>query len=232
MTGRLIVSVSGISRHTLTPVSAFCAALSQRGVPASLLVAPRLPGGYRLAEDPATVDWLHTRRDAGDAVLLHGYDQAGKGRRGEFAELSAHEAKLRLLAADRALEQLGLRTRLFAAPHWHASPGAVAALPQCGFRLLASSAEIVDLVRDRAERARVLGVGGGLLSEPWWCRTLLRSADRVARRGGVVRLNVTARQLRAPAPRQALLQAVDLTLAHGHRPAVYRWDADRVARAA
>ena len=27
-------------------------------------------------------------------------------------------------------------------------------------------------------------------------------------------------------------QAVDLTLAHGHRPAVYRWDADRVARAA
>ncbi|MCB0929590.1 MAG: DUF2334 domain-containing protein, partial [Mycobacterium sp.] len=104
MTGRLIVSVSGISRHTLTPVSAFCAALSQRGVPASLLVAPRLPGGYRLAEDPATVDWLHTRRDAGDAVLLHGYDQAGKGRRGEFAELSAHEAKLRLLAADRALE--------------------------------------------------------------------------------------------------------------------------------
>ncbi len=60
----------------------------------------------------------------------------------------------------------------------------------------------------------------------------LRSADRVARRGGVVRLNVTARQLRAPAPRQALLQAVDLTLAHGHRPAVYRWDADRVARAA
>ncbi|MCV7079966.1 hypothetical protein H7H37_00035, partial [Mycolicibacterium insubricum] len=122
---------------------------------------------------------------------------------------SAHEAKLRLLAADRAFEQLGLRTRLFAAPHWHASPGAVAALPQCGFRLLASSAEIVDLVRDRAERARVLGAGGGLQSEPWWCRTLLRSADRAP--GAAAWSGSTSRRDSSAHPRRA-------SAAAGRRP--------------
>lgn len=233
MTGRLIVSVSGISGHTLLQVRSFCDALSDRGVRASLMVAPRLPGGYRLDADAATVDWLHARRDAGDAVLLHGYDQAAtKARRGEFAELGAHEAKLRLMAADRVLEHLGLRTRLFAAPRWAASPGTVKALPDCGFRLLAGSGEVADLVRGRSDRGRVLGVGEGFLADPWWCRLLVLSAERVAQRGGLVRLSVSARRLPTPGVRKAMLSAVDVALRDGCDPAVYRWEAGRVARAA
>ncbi|MCV7192642.1 DUF2334 domain-containing protein [Mycolicibacterium brumae] len=233
MTGRLIVSVSGISDQTLPQVASFCDALSARGVPASLLVAPRLPGGYRLDADPETVDWLHSRRDGGDAVLLHGYDQAAtKARRGEFAELGAHEAKLRLMAADRVLEHLGLRTRLFAAPGWAASHGAVKALPQCGFRLLAGPGEVSDLVRGRSDRGRVLGVGEGFLTDPWWCRLLVLSAERVAQRGGLARLNVSARRLPIPLVRKAMLSAVDVALQNGCEPAVYRWEAGRVARAA
>ena len=70
--------------------------------------------------------------------MLHGYDDAAtKKRRGEFAMLRAHEANLRLMGADRVLEHLGLRTRLFAAPGWVVSPGAIKALPGNGFRLLA-----------------------------------------------------------------------------------------------
>ena len=224
MAGQLIVSVSGISDRTLTEVDAFCDLLDARGVPASFLVAPRIKGGYRLDSDAPTVEWLADRRERGDAIVLHGFDEAAtKKRRGEFATLPAHEANLRLMAADRVLEHLGLRTRLFAAPGWTVSQGTVTALPRNGFRLLAGLSGITDLVRQTMVRARVLGIGEGFLSEPWWCRTLVLSAERIARRDGIVRVAVHARHLRRPGPRQAMLDAVDLALMHQCAPAVYDW---------
>ena len=48
MSGQLIVSVSGIGAHTRADAEAFCTQLDARGVPVSLLVAPRLGGDYRL----------------------------------------------------------------------------------------------------------------------------------------------------------------------------------------
>jgi len=223
--GQLIVSISGVSDRTLADVAAFRAQLDERGVPASFLVAPRLKGGYRLDRDATTVDWLVERRVHGDAIVLHGFDEAAtKQRRGEFATLPAHEANLRLMAADRILEHLGLRTRLFAAPGWNVSQGAVTVLPRNGFRLLAGLAGITDLVRQSTVRTRVLGIGEGFLSEPWWCRTLVLSAERSARRAGVVRVAVAARHLRRPGPRQAKLDAVDLALMHACVPDVYQWE--------
>jgi predicted deacetylase len=222
--GELIVSISGIDDRTIGDVDAFRAELRTRGVPVSLLVAPRLKGGYRLDADPATVEWLRRYRAEGDAVVLHGYDEAAtKKRRGEFATLQAHEANLRLMGADRVLEHLDLRTRLFAAPGWIVSPGVVNTLPRNGFRTLAGVNGITDLVRHTTVRARVLGIGGGFLAEPWWCRTLVLAAERTARRSGVVRVAVSARQLPKPGPRQAVLDAVDLALMHHCAPAVYRW---------
>jgi uncharacterized protein len=222
--GQLIVSVSGVSDRTLTEVDAFCELLDARGVPASFLVAPRIKGGYRLDSDAPTVEWLADRRERGDAIVLHGFDEAAtKKRRGEFATLPAHEANLRLMAADRVLEHLGLRTRLFAAPGWTVSQGTVTALPRNGFRLLAGLSGITDLARQTTVRARVLGIGEGFLSEPWWCRTLVLAAERTARRDGTVRVAVHARHLRRPGPRQAMLDAVDLALMHRCVPAVYQW---------
>jgi len=222
--GQLIVSISGISEQTLPDVAAFCTRLEERAVPSSLLVAPRLKGGYRLDRDPSTVDWLAARRNRGDAIVLHGFDEAAtKKRRGEFATLPAHEANLRLMGADRVLEHLGLRTRLFAAPGWTVSQGTVDALPRNGFRLLAGLSGVTDLVRRTTIRARVLGIGEGFLSEPWWCRTLVMSAERTARRAGIVRVAVAARHLRTPGPRQAMLDAIDLALLHQCTPAIYEW---------
>lgn len=224
MAGQLIVSISGISEQTLPDVAAFCAQLEDRAVPTSFLVAPRLKGGYRLDRDPLTVAWLAGRRTRGDAIVLHGFDEAAtKKRRGEFATLPAHEANLRLMGADRVLEHLGLRTRLFAAPGWTVSQGTVDTLPRNGFRLLAGLSSITDLARKTTIRARVLGIGEGFLSEPWWCRTLVMSAERTARRAGVVRVAVAARHLSKPGPRQAMLDAVDLALMHRCVPAVYEW---------
>lgn len=224
MSGKLVVSVSGIGERTLADVDAFCAQLDERSIPVSLLVAPRLKGDYRLDRDPRTVEWLTERRAGGDALVLHGYDEAAtKKRRGEFATLHAHEANLRVMAADRVLEHLGLRTRLFAAPGWVVSPGVVKALPGNGFRLLADFHGITDLVRRNTVRARVLGIGEGFLTEPWWCRMVVMSADRIARRSGVVRVAVCARHLSKPGPRQAMLDAIDLAMMYGCAPVVYRW---------
>ncbi|MGO4446901.1 DUF2334 domain-containing protein [Mycobacterium sp. 2YAF39] len=224
MAGQLIVSISGISDRTMADVENFCGRLDSRSVPVSLLVAPRIKGGYRLDGDAPTVDWLTARRDAGDAIVLHGFDEAAtKKRRGEFATLPAHEANLRLMAADRVMEHVGLRTRLFVAPGWTVSPGTVTALPRNGFRMLAALTEITDLVRHTTVRSRVLGIGEGFLSEPWWCRTLVLSAERTARRDGIVRVAVAARHLSRPGPRQAMLDAVDLALMHRCTPAVYQW---------
>ncbi|WP_137148603.1 DUF2334 domain-containing protein [Mycolicibacterium sp. CR10] len=224
MAGQLIVSISGISDRTLDDVAAFRTRLEDRGVPASYLVAPRLKGGYRLDRDATTVDWLIEQRVEGDAIVLHGFDEAAtKQRRGEFATLPAHEANLRVMAADRVLEHLGLRTRLFAAPGWNVSHGASMILPRNGFRVLAGLSGVTDLVRQATVRSRVLGIGEGFLAEPWWCRTLVLSAERTARRGGVVRVAVAARHLRRPGPRQAMLDAVDLALMHSCEPTVYEW---------
>ena len=222
----MIVSVSGICERTLDDVAEFCDKMEARAVPVSLLVAPRLKGGYRLDRDPSTVEWLAGRRSAGDAILLNGYDDAAtKQRRGEFATLPAHEANLRLMAADRVLEHLGLRTRLFAPPRWTVSPGTITALPHNGFRLLADLHGITDLVRKTTVRARVLGIGEGFLAEPWWCRMLVLSAERVARRDGIMRVAVAARHLRKPGPLQAMLDAVDLALLQACQPTVYEWRA-------
>ncbi len=228
MSGKLIVSVSGIGDRTLDDVRAFCAQMDARNIPVSLLVAPRLKGDYRLDRDPHTVEWLTARRAGGDSIVLHGYDDpATKKRRGEFAVLRAHEANLRLMGADRVLEHLGLRTRLFAAPGWVVSPGVVKALPQNGFRLLADLHGITDLVRHSTDRTRVLGIGEGFLTEPWWCRMVVLSAERIARRGGIVRVAVAAHQLRKPGPLQATLDAVDLASMQGCTPTVYQWRSDK-----
>ncbi len=193
-------------------------------MPVSLLVAPRLKGGYRLDADEPTVEWLRQRRTAGDAVVLHGYDEAAtKKRRGEFATLPAHEANLRLMGADRVLEHLGLRTRLFAAPGWTVSQGAVTALPRNGFRLVAGIGgdHRPDAPDDGpvagARHRRRLPHRAVVVSHPG------AAAERTARRAGTVRLAVSAKQLRKPGPRQALLDAIDLALMHRCAPAVYRW---------
>jgi uncharacterized protein len=226
--GQLIVSVSGVGDRTTGDVENLCAQLDSRGVPASFLVSPRLPGGYRLDADADTTQWLRTRREQGDAIVLHGYDQAATSKRKpEFANLPSHEANLRLMAADRVMEHVGLRTRLFAAPGWTSSSGTVAALPRNDFRLLAGLYGVTDLVRHTTVRARVLGIGGGFLAEPWWCRTLVLSAERTARRGGIVRLAITGRQLRRSGPRQAILDAIDLSLLHQATPTVYQWRPDQ-----
>jgi uncharacterized protein len=228
MRARLLVSVSGICDETLDDCARFCAELAARGVPPSLLVAPRPPGGSGLR---CSSGWVAGQRDAGAAVLLHGYDHSAPpgaswigGRRAEFAALPAHEAGLRLTAAVATLERHGLRTDLFAPPRWLASPGTLVALRRRGFVLCATAGAVRDLRAGVAHRGRVFGFGYGHggATEPWRCRAAVLGTAGLARRGGLLRIAVDAADLLRDGPRHAAVDAVDIALHHGAVALTYR----------
>jgi uncharacterized protein len=218
----LLVSLSGLS-DDLRRAPRFAAALDERGVPLTHLLRP--------AAAPAElVDWIRQRLEHGDAMALHGYDHSlrprgnTRGRRGEFADLPRHEAGLRLTAARRALTALGLRTDVFVPPRWLASDGTVAALHEQGYRILADDSGIRDLPADTVEPARVLGFRAA--GEHW---LLGAEVAWTIRRGGPVRINVRAKDLRRPGRAEAVLAAVDTALAQGVVPTSYRRHVRRAA---
>lgn len=220
------MSVSGIHAPTLPATLELAAWLDSRGVPLSLLVTPRLPDGRRLLDDRTTTAWLRSRRDRSDVIVLNGYHaNAGTARRGEFGTLSRREADLRLAAADGLLDQLGLRTRLFAAPRWALSSAALQALACNGFRLSIEQHGVRDLRDGRVEDMQILDV------RPWARPVLARRVARQARGGRVIRLALAADRLRRPEVRDLVRETIATALDNGARPTVYRWSGDRRAAA-
>ncbi|GAA3218666.1 DUF2334 domain-containing protein [Pseudonocardia petroleophila] len=238
---RLIVSLSGLTDDSLPRGAEFADALDARGVALSQLFRPG-PFEEGLAASPL-VTWLHGRRDRGDAIVLHGFDHSSGptrvGRRAEFAALPRHEAGLRLRAARRTLGAVDLRTDLFVPPRWIASAGTVDALRDQGFTAYADENGVHRLDGPGSARARVLGFRASAerrpvaddarAAESWRGRVLLAEVARTARRGGVVRINVRAKDLRRPARVEAALAAVDRALALGATPVTYRLPASVVA---
>lgn len=224
---RLIVSLSGLTDDSLPRGAQFAAALDARGVTLSQL---HRPGAYAGPAASPLLDWLRGRRDSGDAIVLHGFDHSSGptrvGRRAEFAALPQHEAGLRLRAARRTLGAVDLRTDLFVPPRWIASAGTVDALREQGFTMYADENGVHRLDGPGSVRARVLGFRasgeGRGAADPWRCRLLVAEVSRIARRGGIVRINVRAKDLRRPARVEAALAAVDEALARGAVPVTYR----------
>lgn len=230
-----MVSLSGINTWTLDRSADLSAELADRGVPLSLLFAPRVAG----ADQPNVVlTWVREQQAAGNALLQHGYDHAADPRarmirrRAEFASLPAHEAKLRLTASATAMERLCLTTEAFVPPRWVVSPGTLLALRHKGFTLCADLLGIRDLRTDTVHRGRVQGLGFGERTEPWWCFALVMGAARAARRGHLIRLAVDTADLARSGPRQALLDAVDIALHHGAAAVTYPTLLSATAKAA
>ena len=227
---RLIVSLSGLtddSPQSLHRAAAFTAELDARGVPVSQLLRPRTASGPLRPGSPL-VRWLHGR---GDAVVLHGYDHSTGsrrvGRRAEFAALPRHEAGLRLTAARRVLTAVDLRTELFVPPRWIASDGTVEALRAQGFGVLADENGVHALQDGATVLGRVLGfrvpvADDQRAAEAWRCRLLVAEVARTARRGGLVRISVRAKDLKHTLRRDAALAAVDVALGLGAVPVSYR----------
>ncbi len=224
VTAQLMVSLSGINAWTLDRSADLSDELASRGVPLSLLFAPKIAG----ADQPkAVLGWVREQQAAGNALLQHGYDHPADTktrtirRRAEFASLPAHEAKLRLTAASTTMERLNLTTDAFVPPRWVASPGTLLALRHKGFTLVADVLSIRDLRTDTVHRGRVQGFGFGERTEPWWCFALVMSTSRAARKNQLIRLAVDTTDLSRSGPRQALLDAIDIALHHDATPLTY-----------
>jgi predicted deacetylase len=219
-----MVSLSGINAWTLDRSADLCTELASRGVPFSMLLAPKIAG----ADQPgAVLNWVREQQATGNALLQHGYDHPADPktrtirRRAEFASLPAHEAKLRLTAAATAMERLNLTTDAFAPPRWVASPGTVLALRHKGFATCADLIGIRDLRTNLVHKGRVQAIGFGERTEPWWCFALVMGASRAARKGHLIRLAADTADLTRSGPRQALLDAVDIALHYGATPITY-----------
>lgn len=219
-----MVSLSGISVWTLDRAADLSKELTSRGVPLSMLFAPKIAG----VDQPSSVlSWVRDQQAAGNALLQHGYDHPADTksrtirRRAEFASLPAHEAKLRLTASATTMERLHLTTDAFVPPRWVASPGTMLALRHKGFTLCADLMGIRDLRTGTVHRGRIQGFGFGERTEPWWCFALVMGASRAARKGHLIRLSVDTADLTRSGPRQALLDAVDIALHHGATPITY-----------
>ncbi|MEJ2888673.1 DUF2334 domain-containing protein [Actinomycetospora aeridis] len=142
MTERLLVSVPGLEPGApLAAAVALADALDARRVPATWLVGPR--------PHPEVASWATARRRVGDVVLLHGTRPAPESGR-PYRRLPAHEAGLRLTAALRSRDALGLAVDGFAAPGWSASPGTRAALAAADLGLLLDDAGVHRLGADGA----------------------------------------------------------------------------------
>jgi predicted deacetylase len=211
---QLLVSLSGISPRTLHRCADFAAELECRKIPLSLLYAPR-------TGDRAVTEWVRERTVLGDSVLLHGYDHQITpnhramylGKKAEFASLPVHEARLRLIAATAAMEHAGLRPDGFAPPRWLASRGTLDALREHGFSLCADLLAVRDLRTGEVCRARVQEFSGShQRTETIRCFALVLAAARAARRGGLIRIGAGAADLARPGLRQALLDAIDVSL--------------------
>lgn len=217
----LLVSISSVFTETRTPAAQFMREMEVWGVPVSLLIAPHIDGNWHLAKDADTRRFFERKIAAGDAFVLNGFDQAVQGRRAEFATLPAHGARLRLTGAVAQMERLGFSTPIFAPPRWRLSEGTLAVLPELGFTRALSTKGIHILNTNTLVQARNLSVGEGYGASRWWRSTITRSVERTARRGGVIRLSVSARNLVKTKVAKDVAAAVAVALELGAKPSTY-----------
>lgn len=222
MPGHLLVSISSIFSQTRADAAQLISDLDTEGIPVSLLVAPHIDGNWHLAKDRATKEWLEEQEAAGRLLILNGFDQPVQGRRAEFANLNAHEARLRLKGATRQMKKIGFSSKIFAPPRWRMSPGTLEVLPSFDFRLAVSTRGVHDLRDDDFHQTRNLSFGEGFGAAKWWRRNIVRAAQRSARRGNSVRLSTSARNLSDPKVAHDFLKAVTKAAAAGAKPADYR----------
>lgn len=222
MRGHLLVSISSIFDETRAAVAEMVAALDGAGIPVSLLVAPHIDGNWRLARDERTRDWLLAQQEAGRVIILNGFDRAVQGRRAEFANLDAHEARLRLAGATRQMSRIGFDTDIFAPPRWRLSPGTLEVLPQFGFRLAASTRGLHHLPDGAFYQCRNLSVGEGFGAAKWWRRNVIHAAERGAAHGNSIRLSVSGRNLLDAKVARDFRHAAIRAVAAGAQPGDYR----------
>jgi len=138
------------------------------------------------------------------------------------------EASPRLASGRAALAEVGLTADGFTPPGWLASPGAVTALKNHGFRYVTTHWGLRHLHDGRLNRGFALShrpTGGP--GERVGVVLLRAAARRGAARGGLVRIALHPDDLSRPRLRTETLRAIEAVLAAGGQAMTYGQLADR-----
>jgi len=240
---RLVVSIHDVSPATAEQTRRWCDDADTLGIPVSLLVIPGPWRGMSLSDTPGYARVLTDRVRRGDEIVLHGWThragpEGGAVRRAvghavargaaEFAALSVQEASPRLASGRAALAEVGLTADGFTPPGWLASPGAVTALKNHGFRYVTTHWGLRHLHDGRLNRGFALShrpTGGP--GERVGVVLLRAAARRGAARGGLVRIALHPDDLSRPRLRTETLRAIEAVLAAGGQAMTYGQLADR-----
>jgi len=149
--------------------------------PVALLVVPDYHGLGRADRDERFCEFLRSRTQRGDEVVLHGYwhrDAASPDRglrdwferrvctagEGEFSRLDRHAARTRILRGLAVLRSAGMHPSGFVTPAWLISPGTRDALDSLPLQYCATRDFILTLKNDRRIAAPSLVVSS---RSPW-----------------------------------------------------------------
>ncbi|MEZ2122952.1 MULTISPECIES: DUF2334 domain-containing protein [unclassified Corynebacterium] len=214
----LSLSLSALRSENLDFVRTLLTELSPYGVRPALRVAPHCSRDWALRRNPDVLDFIHSERSAGAELVLAGLDQSVRGRRSEFAELPAHEARLRLTAARRQMAAMDLDTEVFSPPKWILSEDTRSVLGELGFTVLADLNGVQDLRTGVVAAVPVLAFGEGFGAARWWRRSVRRVSTRQIDSRHSIRLSAAAGRLADPKTRGSLLAMVHDALDAGYTP--------------
>ena len=212
------LSLSSLRSENLDDARALMAELAPHGVRPALRVAPHCSRDWALRRHPDVLEFIHACRAEGAEIVLAGFDESVRGRRSEFAELPAHEARLRLTAACRQMAAMDLTTDVFSPPKWILSEGTRSVLPELGFAVLSDLNGVQDLRTGDVAAVPVLAFGEGFGAARGWRRSVRKVGARQIATGHSIRLSTAACRLAEDDVRDSLLTVVHSALAAGYAP--------------
>lgn len=218
---RVLLTITGLRQDTVTAAEKMRDAARALDLHAGLVLTVQGPN-WRLKDDQAALELFHDSAARGHELLLGGLGPLGGAHgKGEFHRLGRHEATLRLSAATRQLDALGLSPKAFAPTRWLASEDALQAAGEVGFAVAADAYTIQDLVNEERHPVRVLAFGDGFGSVKWWRRNVLNSVRRGAAKGKDIRLSISAAKASKDDVAGDMLRILELLCEAGYESANY-----------
>lgn len=230
---RVLLTITGLRQDTVTAAEKMRDAARALDLHAGLVLT--VQGlDWRLKDDHAALELIHDSAARGHELLLGGLGPLGGAHgKGEFHRLGRHEATLRLSAATRQLDALGLSPKAFAPTRWLASEDALRAAGEVGFAVAADAytirdlagltglADFTDLASEKRYPVRVLAFGDGFGSVKWWRRNVLNSVRRGIAKSKDIRLSISAAKASKDDVAGDMLRILELLREAGYESANY-----------
>ena len=221
---RVLLTITGLRQDTVTAAEKMRDAARALDLHAGLVLTVQGPN-WRLKDDQAALELFHDSAARGHELLLGGLGPLGGAHgKGEFHRLGRHEATLRLSAATRQLDALGLSPKAFAPTRWLASEDALQAASEVGFAVAADAytiRDLTDLANDKRHPVRVLAFGDGFGSVKWWRRNVLNSVRRGIAKSKDIRLSISAAKASKDDVAGDMLRILELLCEAGYESANY-----------